>query len=200
MEEAFMRFPHLPEQIMEELDFESLTKSRLVAISWKQFIDEREYRWFPFKDDIADLKNKCRFGETPFYFACENGKEDLAKTLLKNSVKLHIDLNAKKVGDTTAFHKACINNHAKIAELIMKNYVEFNIELNTKDKYGYTAFHWACCYGSTRTVQIMINNSESFKLDLTVRNNGETGFQIAQDCGESEVVNLIKSKMPKIAF
>ena len=33
MDEAFLRFPHLPEQIMEELDFKSLTNSRLLAIS-----------------------------------------------------------------------------------------------------------------------------------------------------------------------
>ena len=46
MEEAFLRFPHIPEQIMEELDCKSLTNARLVAISWKEFIDEREHRWY----------------------------------------------------------------------------------------------------------------------------------------------------------
>ena len=56
MDEAFMRFPHLPEQIMEKLDFKSLANSRLVAKSWKQFIDEREHRLYPFfKDEIADV-------------------------------------------------------------------------------------------------------------------------------------------------
>ena len=52
MEEAFLRFPHLPEQFFEELDFKSLTNARLVAKSWKEFIDEREQRWYPFKDEI----------------------------------------------------------------------------------------------------------------------------------------------------
>ena len=47
----------------------------------------------------------------------------------------------------------------------------------------------------------MISNSDSFNLDLTARDNdGKTGFQLAQDEEESEVVNLIKSKMPNIAF
>ena len=56
MDEAFLRFPHLPEQIMEKLDFKSLANSRVVAKSWKQFIDEREHRLYPFfKDEIADV-------------------------------------------------------------------------------------------------------------------------------------------------
>ena len=59
MDEAFLRFPHLPEQFFEELDFKSLANARLVARSWKQFIDAREHRLYPFnKDEIADLKKK----------------------------------------------------------------------------------------------------------------------------------------------
>ena len=47
----------------------------------------------------------------------------------------------------------------------------------------------------------MISNSNSLKLDLTARDNeGKTGFKWARDMGKSEVVNLIKSKMPNIAF
>ena len=47
----------------------------------------------------------------------------------------------------------------------------------------------------------MISNSDSFNVDLTARDNdGKTGFQLAQDEEESEVVNLIKSKMLNIAF
>ena len=72
MEEAFLRFPHLPEQFFEELDFESLANARLVAKSWKQFIDEREQRWHQFKNGIADLKKQCWYGRNPFHCACQN--------------------------------------------------------------------------------------------------------------------------------
>ena len=44
MEEAFLRFPHLPEQIFEKLDNKSLTNSRVVGISWCNFIDDRELK------------------------------------------------------------------------------------------------------------------------------------------------------------
>ena len=74
MNEAFLRFPHLPEQFFEKLDFESLANARLVAISWKEFIDVREHRWYPFKNEIAELKKKCGSDETPFHLASENGQ------------------------------------------------------------------------------------------------------------------------------
>ena len=64
-----------------------------------------------------------------------------------------------------------------------------------------TAFHLACFEGYTSIITMMISKSESLKLDLTARDNdGKTGFQLAQDEGKSKVVNLIKSKMPNLAF
>ena len=244
MDEAFLRFPHLPERIMEKLDFKSLTNSRLIAISWKQFIDEREHRWYPrfknFKNVIADLKKKCSSGQTPFHLACDNGQDDMVEIIMKNSAKLNIDLNAKDFyGNTafhlacwngwddqaadiseiimrnsskhnidlnakendgqTAFHFACQNGHSKVAEMLMKNSVEFNIELNAKDKDDWTAFHYACYEGEPKTVELFINNCKLFKLDLTARNNeGRTGYQVAEFFELTDVVNLIKSRMPSI--
>ena len=49
MEEAFLRFPHLPEQIFEILDNESLANLRSTAISWRNFVDDREYPLNRFK-------------------------------------------------------------------------------------------------------------------------------------------------------
>ena len=45
MNELFMRFSHIPEQIFEELDFQSLMNARLVAQPWKEFIDKRIHQW-----------------------------------------------------------------------------------------------------------------------------------------------------------
>ena len=39
------KFPHLPEQIFQKLNNESLFKSREVARSWKYLINERNYPW-----------------------------------------------------------------------------------------------------------------------------------------------------------
>ena len=88
---------------MEELDFKSLTNARLVAISWKQFIDAREHRWYPFKNEIADLKKQCWFGKTPFHWACRDGPAELVEFIIKNSAKLNIDLNAIDIVGWTLF-------------------------------------------------------------------------------------------------
>merc|ERR1712223_1149216 len=103
MDELFLRFEHISEQIFNELDFESLMNARLVAPSWEQFIDERAHQWSAFNNKIAVLKKKCTFGQTPFHFACEKGLDDIAEIIMKNSAKLDTDLNAKDRYGRTAF-------------------------------------------------------------------------------------------------
>ena len=83
----------------------------------------------------------------------------------------------------------------------MKNSAKFNIELNVKTNGGWTAFNLACRDGRIRIVDMMINNSESLNLDLVARDIiGRTGFQWALEMGFTDVVNLIRSKMPRIAM
>jgi hypothetical protein len=45
MDNALLRFPHLGESIFEELDNESLAKSREVCDFWKIFIDDQKLPW-----------------------------------------------------------------------------------------------------------------------------------------------------------
>merc|ERR1712156_1406774 len=103
MDALFMREEDIPKQIFNELDFESLMNARLVAPSWKQFIDDRAHQWSSVKNEISELEKKCKDGETPFQYACKNGQEDIAEIIMKNSVKLGIDLNTKDNYGTTAF-------------------------------------------------------------------------------------------------
>ena len=47
----------------------------------------------------------------------------------------------------------------------------------------------------------MMINAESYKIDLTAKDlEGETGFQLAKGSGKMDIVNIMKRKMPKIAF
>ena len=121
---------------------------------------------------------------------------------LKYSKEFNIELNIKtNSAKWTAFHFACKNGHVKASEILMKNSVEFNINLNAKDFLGRTAFHWLCSRTSipSRLVQMMIDNSEAIKLDLSSRDNsGVTGYFLAKN--NSKVEELIKTKMPSIAF
>ena len=58
MEEAFLRFSHLPEQIFKKIDNVSLSNSRMVMISWKTFIDERQYPWIRFNNFIDGAERR----------------------------------------------------------------------------------------------------------------------------------------------
>ena len=82
----------------------------------------------------------------------------------------------------------------------MKNSAEFNIMLNGKNKIGMSAFHWVCGNDHTSIIEMMISKAESLKLDLAARNNRRrTGYEVAKYNGESEAVNLIKSKLCSLA-
>ena len=130
MDDLFLRFQHIPEQIFEELNFESLMNARLVAPSWEQFIDDRAHKWSSFKDQMAELKKKCGYGGTPFHYACQNGQKDIAEIIMKNSAKFNIDLKAQNNDGFTAFHLVCIcghsSDHVKTTEMLMKNSAKFN--------------------------------------------------------------------------
>ena len=56
-------------------------------------------------------------------------------------------------------------------------------------------------FGSKSIVKMMITNYQSLNLDLTARDrDGRTGFQLARDFQRFDVENIIKTKVPKIAF
>ena len=103
MQDLMLKFPHLPEQIFQKLDNESLLKSREVAKSWQNIIDGRNYPWLRIVNIPTILKNgytylhlaaktgqieaykeafigeeakniKTKFGETSFLLACKNGR------------------------------------------------------------------------------------------------------------------------------
>ena len=85
--------------------------------------------------------------------------------------------------------------------MLVQKSADLNIDLNAKDQSGMTAFHLACFRGKKDIVEMMINYADSFKIDLVAKDlDGQTGFSWAKLLGESDVVDVIKRKMPKIAF
>ena len=101
MDEVFARFLHLGEQIYEKLDDGSLLSSRVVARSWNDFIDYKDYPWTRIQNVVADLRENCKDDgsvfsfATPFQLTCGKGQVNLAKVIMINSARLGIELNAK---------------------------------------------------------------------------------------------------------
>ena len=59
MDAVLARFLHLAEQIFEKLDDGSLLRSRVVARTWKGFIDYKDYPWIRIQIMVTDLKKDC---------------------------------------------------------------------------------------------------------------------------------------------
>ena len=151
--------------------------------------------------------------KTAFHLACESGNLNIVEMIIHNSAEFSIDLNAKDgYYGRTAFHLACETGNSNIAEMLVQKSAEFSIDLNAKDgyygrtafqydRYGRTAFHSACIKGKTKIIEMMMDNAEYIKIDFTSKDNdGKTGFQHARHYLRTDVVNLIKNKMPWIAI
>ena len=155
-----------------------------------------------------ELNTKDKGNSTAFHLVCYYGCVDVAELLLENASKLEMDWNGKNFFGTTAFQLACSLGHPKIAEIIMNNSEQLKIDLNSKARNdGATAFHKACSRRDSeimtsncaKIVKMLIEQSECLKIDLTAKNNrGENGFQVAEYFKNTEVMNIIKTKMPSL--
>ena len=148
-----------------------------------------------------NIKHK-RSGWTAFHIACINGQSKIAEMLVLKSTEFNIDLNAKDFWTYSAFHYVSMKGHLEIADMLVQNSALFNIDLNTKDKYGYTPFHLACSDGIVNIIEIMVKKPmNSLKINFIARDNyGRTGFRLAVLNNRSEVIHLIKRKMPSIGY
>ena len=221
MRDLILRFPHVAEQIFQQLDNKSLAKCRNVERLWQKFIDERNYPWLRIVNIPTILQDRVTYmhlavqygqtnmfeiildkeenknakncnGETPFLVACRKGHLNIALILLKKSDELQIDLNSKNRYDKTAFHLACDNGHLEIADMIMKNSSELKIDLNIKKRSGLTAFHLTCSNGHSEIAEMIINKSSELNIDLNSKDiSGRTAFHAACFFGCIIIVGMI---------
>ena len=138
MEELITRFPHVAEQIFEQLNNISLTKCREVEKSWQTFIDDKNLPWIR----IVNIPTTLRFGNTRgntyLHVAVQKGQVAMFEYLFqKEEVK-----NPKNELGVTPFHNVCRLGHFKIAKILINKYHELEnksrnlLELNSKDNYG----------------------------------------------------------------
>ena len=116
-----LRFPHLPEQIFQKLNNESLFKCREVAKDWKSLIDGRNYPWLCIVNIPTILKKS-----TYLHLAAETGQIQAFKTAFSETE----DKNIKNDYGETSFHIACKNGGFKIVQLLLHT---ADLEINAKD-------------------------------------------------------------------
>ena len=185
MDNLILRFPHVVEQIFEQLDDKSLVKCREVEKSWKKFIDERNYPWIR----IVKIPTVLRYGCTYLHLATQTGQTKIFRFIIGEED----DKNPQDDSGQTPFHLCCNYGHSGIADIIMKESTKSNIDLNAKDIIkGWTAFHLACNQGQAHIVKMLLKNSSQMKIDLNVRNNdGRTAFHCACVSRQSEIAEIL---------
>ena len=151
-----------------------------------------------------NFSTKDNRDNTGFHSACFKGHFEIVKMILENSPWLQIDLNKKDIGGCTGFELAIMYGHLNIAEMVIDKSLSLKINLNTTCSGGLTVFHLACLGSQsdtcTKIVEMVIEMSEYHKIDLTAKDKryGETGYQMAEFFKMTEVINLIKNKMPSL--
>ena len=166
MQDLVLKFPHLPKQIFQKLDFESLFKCREVTKSWQDIIDERNYSWLR----IVTIPRILHEGNTYLHLAATKGQIEAFKTAFSEEE----DKNIRNENGQTSFHLACMHGRLEIVQLLLKNidirtednhsrlldlvnifmenaaklsFDNHGIDINAKTKLGHTALHLACIYG-----------------------------------------------------
>ena len=78
MENILCTFPHIFQQILDELDLKSLADCRLVAKSWLSFVDNSKSNWIRMIRQLINLGSVMDLRENPYKknFFHENHKED----------------------------------------------------------------------------------------------------------------------------
>ena len=217
MQDLMLKFPHLPEKILQKLDCASLFKCREVSRSLQNIIDRRNYPWLrivniptilkegncylnlaattsqieAFKTALKDVNIKNEREETPFHLACKNGHYKIVQLLLVNN-SLEIDFNAKeKYMNFTAFHLACKQGHLDVVKIIVENATALSIDLNAKCILGNTPFIYAGANGFTDIVKIFMENAALFGIDLNAKDDfGLSPFLFGCNHGNIDMVNV----------
>lgn len=215
MNELIVRFPHLMKQIIQKMDNKGLTKSRVVARTWQEFIDEGNYPWLRIVK--IPMTPKDRMGIYKYlYLAADYGQIDMCEMILKSE------------GDENLFHYsvpspyfiACHNGHLKTVEMLLKNLHELKIDLCRKSNNSIVldqsetpkigpllkimwlerGFLIACHAGRITIVKMLIDKSVPLELDFADQSFGNTGFHLACQGGRTNVVELLLNKSESVNF
>ena len=163
MEEAFLRFPHLSENIFDSLGNKSLVDCKEVSKSWYFYLDTQKFLQTRIIQNIEDtidriqiIDFKCRpHSFTDVEIKCimgnaKNGQFDLANTKIMKKIKEFYKCDSRK----SAFHNAAIFGHFSVVKYIMDSAED----KNPADREGDTPLHEAASRGHLAIVKYIMDN------------------------------------------
>ena len=124
---------------------------------------------------------------TPFYVACVNGRDSVAKFLLQNC---GIDPNQISKDGVSPFYGACHMGHESVVRLLL---ADGRVDVNAADPEGVTPLFTACFYGFSEIVALLVANT---KVDVNrVSKQNTSPLWIASQNGYLDTVKkLLASK------
>ena len=196
MDEIFARFPYIGEQILANLDNQTLTSCRQVFHSWRSFLAERKMLWvrsisnyiepynsgqwknFVKKSNVSKL-TKIAHGVQQFYTEAQDEQA----------------LTPNEQGETPLL-LAARNNHFDVCQLIIEQSEEKNPS-NGID--GYTPLHEAAKNGNTKLCKLIIDSISDKNPKCS---DGKTPIHFAALHGHLDVCELmihnIKGEQKKV--
>ena len=183
-------FPHIAEQIFEQLDNKSLMNCREVSTSWQNCIGFKK-SW----DRIVKIPIILRGDKktyTYFHVAARIKQHEIFKSILGSEEDKNPLMN--QYGETL-FHKVCENGGFKIAEVFVQKSFELNINLHINSGNS-TPASLACKNGHKKILELLLQNSDRLKIDWNTRIDwmSNTAFLMACENGQSKIAEMMIQK------
>ena len=134
----------------------------------------------------ADLNIKNTAGESAVFSAAKSGQIEVMKFLISEGA----DINSRGSREATLLHYASKSSSGELMEYFIQN----GISVNEKEEYGQTPLFYAVQGNLKDNVEYLLKNNAEVNIEDI---SGKTPLNIAEDWGNSEMINLLKSKGAK---
>ena len=175
MEEIFLRFPHIGEKIMDQLDNTNLTNCRLVDLFWRKSIDNQKLLWMRIIYESLSMGPNQEWQEISRKLNFE-----MVKILGKTANQLCEDLEEIYVYDKTPLAIAAISGNTEIVAKLFKK--------ETFEKEDAQPFYKSAEFGKMEVCRFFIKNIDDKN---PTDSDGLTPLHYAAENGHFQVCQII---------
>jgi ankyrin repeat protein len=140
-------------------------------------------------DDAAAVDEENEDSETPLFVACEHGRVDAARLLLKKGAAVD---RAEKYGSTPLF-AACVSGHVGAARLLLDN----GADVHKASNKNRTPLHAASYEGHIDVVRLLLANGAAADID-SMDEEFDTPLADAKAAENEEIVALLEEHLKSI--
>ena len=165
MEDQILRFPHIAQQIFEQLDNKSLATCREADRDWQYFIDNEKFYKCKIQNVMIKYKNQSwdYRNMSPLHMAAATGQTQVVLDIIKEEGKIdkYFGIVNKDLGGKNAnllrspLHYAVREGYFSVCKALVENLED----TNHGDWDGRTPLHMAVGHGSYDILKLLIDNA-----------------------------------------